>query len=167
MANVVFTTVDALEDIDSATWFPGDNESYERTQKMVPNNDRIGLIGRQGKDGRVLLCYANADGFWKPVNAWHVTLAKFFHNKLDAQTPIKDDRGIRLLRVFFREIDNEQAAHAAQQLIAAECGINVTKERWGKLHDAVLVVQSGLSALGVSCGDWTFEPMFNSFKIAE
>ena len=164
MANIVFTTVESIDDIGSALWFPGNNESYERTKKMVPNNDRIGLIGRQDKYGRVQLCYANAAGFWKPVNAWHVTLAKFFNSKLDAQTPIKDDRGIRLIRVFFREMDNEKAAHAAQQLIALECGIDVTKEPWGKLHHAVLAVQSKLVALGVSCGDWTFIPMFNSFE---
>lgn len=160
MANVVFTTIENIADIDAAKWLPGDNESYERTKRMIPDDGRrIQIIGRQDKYGQIQLCYAASNAQdWTVVDGRHLTLAKYF-NKKTAQIPENWDG-----RPFFSEIDEEKAADASQNLITLECGINVKKERSGKLHLAVLHVQKGLHALGISCADWTFIPMFNSFK---
>lgn len=163
MANVVFTTLENLADIEAAKWLPGDNDSYAHTKRMIPDNGRpLRLIGRQDKYGRVQLCYAASEAQdWTVVNARHLALANYFNKKAE-QIPEHWDG-----RPFFTEIDDEKAAHEAQELIALQCGINVTKERSGKLHLAVLHVQNGLRALGIPCADWTFTPMFNSFKVAE
>ena len=159
MAHIVFTTIRSLDALASATWHPGDNDSYANTQRAMPESDGIRLIGRQDKYGRVQLCYAaSSRQDWTVVNAWHLTLARYFDKKLD-QAPAGDT-----LRVFFEEIDSDDARYAAQQLIALECGINVTKEPHGELHKAVQQVQRGLRALGNPCGDWTFVPMFDSFE---
>lgn len=159
MANVVFTTIESLDDFDAAIWHAGDNESYENTKSRIPFGHGIRLIGRQDKYGRVQLCYAAGDHQdWTAVGAWHLTLSRYFGKKLD-QAPAS-----YTLNVFFDKIDDEDANNAAQQLIALECGINVPKEPWGELHAGIQKVQRGLRALGVPCGDWTFVPMFNSFK---
>mgnify|MGYP003476319966 FL=1 len=160
MAFVVFTTIENLADLATAKWTPGDNESYANTKRMIPDNGRqIQLIGRQDKYGRVQLCYAKSNQQdWAVVGAYHCVLAEYFFKKLDETSENWDGRE------FFTEIDDEKAAAAAQSLIAVECGVNVTKERSGKLHLAVLHVQRGLRALGLPCADWTFVPMFNSFK---
>ena len=159
MAHVVFTTIDSLDDLGAAKWLPGNDESYTGTKRMVPDQRDIRLIGRQATNGRVQLCYASFGlGEWEPVNAWHLALARYFEKKL-AHAPAGD-----LLPVFFSTIDDVDAANAAQQLLAAECGINVKKEPWGALHLAILRVQQSLKALGLGCGDWSFVPMLNSFE---
>lgn len=160
MAHVVFATVDSIDHIKTATWVAGDNDSYENTKRMIPARHDIRLIGRQAKDGSVQLCYASfGRGEWVTVNSWHLLLAQYFSQKLDTLPPGDS------LNVFFDEMDDGRAKHAAQQLIALECGINVTKEPHGALHIAVLQVQSRLRALGIPCGDWTFVPMFKSFEV--
>lgn len=160
MAHIVFTSIDNIAEIADAKWQPGDNKSYANTKSNAMTLQcSIKLVGRQDKYGRVQLCYAAMNGRpWVAVGDSCLVLARFFMAKLD-KCPAGDT-----LRVFFNEIDDPVAAHEAQQLIALECGINVTKEPWGKLHLAVLSVQERLNALGVPCGDWTFVPMVNSFQ---
>lgn len=157
MAHVVFTAIENLGQLATAKWTKGDNDSYEKTKTMVPDAP-IKLIGREDAYGRVSLCYAASDlQRWVEVDAWHLCLAKFFLEKFD-QRPESDT-----LREFFTEIDDANAKHAAQQLIAVGCGVNVEKELGGDLYKAILKVQTGLKALSVPCGDWTFKPMLNSF----
>lgn len=160
MAKVVFATIGSLDDLDRANWADGDNTSYANTMKMVGRWAGIRLIGRMAKDGSVQLQYAsNANGKWVVVGAGALKLARYFNEKL------KDCPSGDRLDVFFSEIDNESAKNAVQQLLGAECGINVTKEPHGKLHLAVMQIQSKLRALGVPAGDWTFVPMLNSFAV--
>lgn len=162
MSKVVFTTIKSINDLDSAIWLKGDDDSYANTKRMCSDADGFRLIGRQDKYGRVQLCYASNHGAcWALVNAWHLDLVRFFEKKLD-QCPQSET-----LCEFFAEIDDAEAKKAAQQLIALECGVNVTKEPWGRLHYAVLNVQASLRALGLPAGDWSFTPMFNSFQIAD
>ena len=163
MSQVVFTSITKLSDLETATWHAGDNNSYANTKKMFLGEfdawDCIRLIGRQDKYGRVQLCYAaTSNQDWTVVSNGTLRLARYFMSKFD-ECLVGDT-----LRDVLQEIDDVAVANDAQSLIAAECGINVTKEPWGKLHTAVLHVQCGLRALGVPCGDWTFVPMFNSFE---
>lgn len=162
MAKVVFTTIKLINDLGTAVWRDGDNCSYENTKRMVPCCDDIKVIARQANDGSVrLVCASSGSGNWADINEWHLSLVKFFEQKI-LTAPAGDT-----LPNFFDQIEEPAAKNAAQQLIALECGVNVTKERSGKLQMAVLQVQRGLRALGLTCGDWTFVPMFNSFEVAK
>lgn len=165
MAHVVFTTIGSIDDLGGAHWTAGDNDSYKNTMaRITPVSGSIRLIGRQSKPGTgsVQLCYASfGGGEWEAVNTWHLTLAQYFSRKLDSLPKGKS------INVFFESIDDDAARHAAQQLIGLQCGINVTKERFGALHSAVQTIQGGLRALGIPCGDWTFTPMFNGFEVAQ
>ena len=163
MAHVVFTTIASIDDLPNAHWQAGDNQSYANTMARIPARQDIRLIARQAKDKSIQLQYAsNGRGDWQIVNGWHLVLAKFFTEKLKQHIATLPEGAP--LQSFIESIDEPKAAHAAQQLIALECGINVTKEPHGALHRAVQIVQASLCALGVPCADWTFIPLFDGFK---
>ena len=163
MAHVVFTTIASIDDLPNAHWQAGDNQSYANTMARIPARQDIRLIARQAKDKSIQLQYAsNGRGDWQIVNGWHLVLAKFFTEKLKQHIATLPEGAP--LQSFIESIDEPKAAHAAQQLIALECGINVTKEPHGALHRAVQIVQASLCALGVPCADWTFTPLFDGFE---
>ena len=150
MAHVVFTTIASIDDLPNAHWQAGDNQSYANTMARIPARQDIRLIARQGQDKSIQLQYAsNGRGDWQIVNGWHLVLAKFFTEKLKQHIATLPEGAP--LQSFIESIDEPKAAHAAQQLIALECGINVTKEPLGALHRAVQIVQASLCALGVPC----------------
>lgn len=163
MAHVVFTTIASIDDLPNAHWQAGDNQSYANTMARIPARQDIRLIARQAKDKSIQLQYAsNGRGDWQIVNGWHLVLAKFFTENLKQRIATLPEGAP--LQPFIESIDEPKAAHAAQQLIALECGINVTKEPHGALHRAVQIVQASLCALGVPCADWTFTPLFDGFE---
>lgn len=166
MAHVVFTTISSLDDLPTAHWHKGDNDSYKNTKAGIkPVAGSIRLIGRQGRPGTgsVQLCYASfGNKDWEGISGWHVDLARFFFSKLEQRLATLPEGAS--LQPFIESMDDPKARHAAQQLVGLECGINVTKEPGGALHKAVQQVQAGLEALGVPCGDWTFTPLFDGFE---
>jgi len=157
MAQVVYTNIEQIERLGAASWILGDQDSYERTQRMAGRHGYgISLVGRQGKGGSVGVCYAKADGTdWSAVNGFHLTLANYFTTKL-ISAPAGD-----VLAPFFDRIDDQAAANAVVQLVGADVGINAAPD---EVKSAINRIGASLRALGVTYGDWAFLPMLAAWK---
>lgn len=159
MAQVVYTTIYEIEDISSAVWTPGIQDSYAETKKMADGGRGVvSIIARQANDGSIQLAYAKTGRSpWFVVGAWHLTLAKFFSKKMGS-APTGP-----YLRPFFDSIDDDAATHAAKQLIGAEVGINKEYSRDNETHNAILGLCAAVSALArIPDGDWMFLPVRKS-----
>lgn len=160
----VYTRLQNLSDINTATWRLGSKTSSDVTMKMAAGNfdnwDRIRLSGHVIKSGVTVIDYASSDLHpgWMPVGNDHIKLATYLLSKLDiAPEPLH-------LGVFFDKIDDPEMQRIANRLIALECGTNVEKTTWGPLHHAVTRVLASLACLGVPTGDWCFIPLLNGFE---
>lgn len=153
MAQVVYTHIDKIEDLASASWSAGVQDSYAETQRMADGGcGVVSIIGRRADDGTVQLAYAKTGRSpWFVVGAWHLKLAQFFSAKMEIapEGPY--------LRPFFDSIDDDSAAHAAKQLIGVDVGINKEYSRDNGTHDAILKLCAAVSALArIPDGDWMF-----------
>lgn len=153
MAQIVYTHIEKIEDLPSAKWLVGVQDSYTETQRMADGGGGVvSIIGRRADDGTVQLAYAKTGRSpWFVVGAWHLKLAQFFSAKMEnaPEGPY--------LRPFFSEIDEAAAAHAAKQLVGAEVGINKEYSRDNGTHDAILNLCAAVSALArIPDGDWMF-----------
>ena len=153
MAQVVYTHIEKIEDIASAVWSEGVQDSYAETQRIADGGRGVvSIIGRRADDGTVQLAYAKTGRSpWFVVGAWHLKLAQFFSEKMESAPEGQ------YLRPFFSEIDEAAAAHAAKQLVGAEVGINKEYSRDNGTHDAILKLCAAVSALArIPDGDWMF-----------
>lgn len=166
MAQVVYTSIQRIEDLADARWWAGNQSSYTITKKLAEKmSDNILLIGHKCKLGLVQLCYAGdgrRDDFnylrgagWSIVNASHVALAVFFSRKYKSRPSVEP------LRPFFLTIDEDVAEKSLRSLVALDCGTNGSAE---EVLLSVLCIGECLSALGIEFGDWRFIPMMNSFS---
>ena len=153
MAQVVYTHIDKIEDLPSAKWSVGVQDSYAETQRIADGGRGVvSIIGRRADDGSVQLAYAKTGrSHWFVVGAWHLALARFFSEKMESapEGPC--------LRPFFDAIDDDSAAYAAKQLIGIDVGINKEYSRDNGTHDAILNLCAAVSALArIPDGDWMF-----------
>ena len=76
MAQVVYTHIDKIEDIASAVWSEGVQDSYAETQRIADGGRGVvSVIGRRADDGSVQLAYAKTGRSpWFVVGAWHLAL---------------------------------------------------------------------------------------------
>lgn len=153
MAQVVYTHIDKIEDLPSAKWSAGVQDSYAETQRIADGGRGVvSIIGRRADDGSVQLAYAKTGRSpWFVVGAWHLALARFFSEKMESapEGPY--------LRPFFDAIDDDSAAYAAKQLIGIDVGINKEYSRDNGTHDAILKLCAAVSALArIPDGDWMF-----------
>lgn len=159
MAQVVYTNIEKIEDLRSAVWKTGIQDSYDETKKLADGGRGVtSLIARQSKDGGIRLAYAKTGSSpWFVVGEWHLAIAMFFVNK------IKSAPSGQYLRPFFDSIDDQKAAHAAQQLIGIEVGINKEYGPDNGTHAAILGLCDAVSALArIPNGDWMFVPVRKS-----
>ena len=153
VAQVVYTHIDRIEDLPSAKWSVGVQDSYAETQRVADGGRGVvSIIGRRADDGSVQLAYAKTGRSpWFVVGAWHLKLAQFFSAKMETAPDSP------YLRPFFDDIDDTAAAHAAKQLVGAEVGINKEYGRDNGTHDAILKLCAAVSALArIPDGDWMF-----------
>jgi hypothetical protein len=156
VAQVVYTHIDRIEDLPSAKWSVGVQDSYAETQRIADGGRGVvSIIGRRADDGTVQLAYAKTGRSpWFVVGAWHLKLAQFFSAKMETAPDSP------YLRPFFDDIDDTAAAHAAKQLVGAEVGINKEYGRDNGTHDAILKLCAAVSALArIPDGDWMFCPV--------
>ena len=153
MAQVVYTHIEKIEDIASAAWSEGVQDSYAETQRIADGGRGVvSIIGRRADDGTVQLAYAKTGRSpWFVVGAWHLKLAQFFSAKMETA------QDSPYLRPFFDDIDDDAAAYAAKQLIGIDVGINKEYSRDNGTHDAILKLCAAVSALArIPDGDWMF-----------
>ncbi len=86
MAQVVYTHIDKIEDIASAVWSEGVQDSYAETQRIADGGRGVvSIIGRRADDETVQLAYAKTGRSpWFVVGAWHLKLAQFFSEKMES-----------------------------------------------------------------------------------
>ena len=84
MAQIVYTHIEKIEDLPSAKWLVGVQDSYTETQRMADGGGGVvSIIGRRADDGTVQLAYAKTGRSpWFVVGAWHLKLAQFFSAKM-------------------------------------------------------------------------------------
>ena len=157
MSQVVYTSIQRIEDLAGATWRDGSNESYAVTQTMAERlSGDILLVGRLDKLGRVdLICARDGrrDEFnylgragWFNVNASHVRLAAYFSGRSTD-------------RPFASGIDDPLAAKSLRALVALDCGTNGIP---AEVESSLRSIGQRLDALGVAFGDWRFVPMLGT-----
>lgn len=153
VAQVVYTHIDKIEDLSSAKWSAGVQDSYAETQRVADGGRGVvSIIGRRADDGSVQLAYAKTGRSpWFVVGAWHLKMAQFFSAKMETAPDSP------YLRPFFDDIDDAAAAYAAKQLIGIDAGINKEYSRDNGTHDAILKLCAAVSALArIPDGDWMF-----------
>ena len=157
MSQVVYTSIQRIEDLAGATWRDGSNESYAMTQKMAESlSGNILLVGRLDKLSRVdLVCARDGrrDEFnylgraaWVNVNASHVHLAEYFSGRSTE-------------RPFASGINDPLAAKPLRALVALDCGTNGSH---AEVESSVRSIGQRLDALGIAFGDWRFVPMLGT-----
>lgn len=160
MAQIVYTNIDRFGELGEAKWSAGDQESYDRTQKMADSRCGISIIGRRDANGSVQLCYAksNSETNWRVVNGFHVMLAKYLSDKLN-EAPAGD-----VLKPFFDRIEDPAAANALVQLVGTRCGMNGSPD---DVRNVINIIGYDLRALGLPYGDWAYIPMRAAFEAAQ
>lgn len=126
------------------------------TSRCQVDGGLVGLVARQDAQGHIWPCMVRS-GFtdWRRITGFHFVLFAYF----DRTMQLNEERVVS----GPARITDPEAANAAVQLMAAECGLNAGSSQ---ARTAALKINAELQAMGLPAGDWTTSPMLRAFQAA-